>query len=88
MVEILKAIRASGNHVTFIPADLAHRTPYAQNLQRIGVEVVHQPFYSSVPDYLEQHGQEFDLVILSRADVASRFVESVEKVCAAGQARI
>jgi O-antigen biosynthesis protein len=79
MVEILKAIRARGNHVTFIPADLTHRTPYAQNLQRIGVEVVYQPFYSCAPDYLEQHGQEFDLIILSRADVASRFVESARR---------
>jgi glycosyltransferase involved in cell wall biosynthesis len=79
MMEILKAIRASGNQVTFIPADLAHRSPYAQNLQRIGIEVVHHPFYPSVPDYLEEHGREFDLVILSRADVASRFVEPVKR---------
>ena len=81
MMEILKAIRAGGKQVTFIPADLVHRSPYAQNLQRIGIEVVHQPFYQSVLYYLEEHGREFDLVILSRADVASRFVEPV-RMCA------
>jgi glycosyltransferase involved in cell wall biosynthesis len=79
IVEIVKAIRASENRVTFIPADLAHRTPYAQNLQRIGVEVVHQPFYSSVADYLERHGREFDVIILSRADVAARFLEPARR---------
>ncbi len=40
---------------------------------------MHQPFYQSVTDYLEQHGDEFGLVILSRADVASRFLEQVRK---------
>ena len=45
----------------------------------MGIEVVHQPFYQSVTDYLEQHGDEFGLIILSRADVASRFLEQVRK---------
>ncbi len=79
MMEILKAIRASGNHVAFVPADMAYNAPYARNLQRIGVEVAYQPFYPSVPEYLEQHGQEFELVIVSRADIASRFVEPVRR---------
>jgi O-antigen biosynthesis protein len=80
MMEILKALRASVSHVTFVPADLAHRTPYVQNLQRIGIEVVYQPYYQSVTDYLAEQGREFGLVILSRADVATRFVESVREL--------
>ncbi len=51
--------------------------PYAQNLQRMGVEVAYQPYYSSVPDYLALHGHEFDMVIISRAEIASRYFEAV-----------
>ena len=66
MMEIVKAIRRRGHHVAFLAEGLLRRQPYAQNMQRLGVEVVHQPFYRSVTDYLDQHGREFDLVIVSR----------------------
>jgi len=80
MLEIVKAIRRRGHHVAFLAEGLAHRQPYAQNMQRLGVEVVHQPFYRSVIDYLDQHGREFDLVIVSRADIASRYLETVRSL--------
>src|SRR5205823_13374409 len=70
MMEILKAMRRRGHPVAFIPDSMLLSTPYDQNLQRIGVEIVHQPDYQSATDYLVQHGRGFDLVIISRADIA------------------
>jgi glycosyltransferase involved in cell wall biosynthesis len=78
MMEILKAIRHRGHHLAFIPEGLSLSTPYAQNLQQLGVEVVHRPYYPSVTAYLEQHGRDFDLVIVSRADVASNYLDAVQ----------
>ncbi len=70
--EIIRAIRSRGHHVAFLPDDLAVRSPYQQALQAIGVEVIHHPYYRSVRSFLRQHGDEFDLVILSRAEIAAR----------------
>ena len=79
MMEILKAIRRRGHHVAFVPASMVRALPYAQNLQRLGVEVVYQHYYQSVEDYLERHGREFELVIISRADIASRYMGPVRE---------
>jgi GT2 family glycosyltransferase len=72
MVEILRAIRRRGHHVAFIPDDFRLTSPYVEELLSTGVEVIHEPYYDSVEDYLCEHGREFDLAILSRGRVASR----------------
>ena len=41
-----------------------------------GVEVIHHPYYNSVTSFLRQHGQEFDLVLISRAEIAARYIAS------------
>ncbi len=79
MIEIVRAIRRRGHHVAFLPDDLMASTRYQQVLQGIGVEVVHHPYYRSVRSYLKQHGADFDLVIISRAEVALRHMDSVRR---------
>src|SRR5262249_6419574 len=86
MVGILKAIRVQGHHVALMPASLTPSTPAASFVQSLGVEALYQPYYSSVREYLEKHGREFDLVILSRADVAVLYIESVKSL--APQAKV
>jgi GT2 family glycosyltransferase len=78
MLELLRSIRRTGHHVTFIPDDLVAGAPYRQQAQRSGVEVIHRPFYDSVPSFLSQHGHDFDLVIVSRAEVAARHMASIK----------
>jgi O-antigen biosynthesis protein len=79
MMEIVRAFRRRGHHVTFIPSNLAVRNPYLQDLQSIGVEVIHQAYYPSIIDYLKQHGREIDLAIVSRLDVAARHMAAVRR---------
>jgi GT2 family glycosyltransferase/glycosyltransferase involved in cell wall biosynthesis len=79
IVEIIRGFLRRGHHVTFIPDNMTVFSPYLEDLQRIGVEVVHPPFYSSVDEYLLQHGREFKLSIISRADVAERHMETVRR---------
>jgi glycosyltransferase involved in cell wall biosynthesis len=85
MVEILRAIRNRGHHVTLIPDNLAVSSPYHEALQGMGVEVVHHPYYRSVAAYLKQHGSEFDLAILSRAEIAGRHLATVRHLCPAAK---
>jgi O-antigen biosynthesis protein len=78
MFEMMRLIRQRHFHVTFIPGNLLAQSPYKENLQRNGIEVIHHPYYCSVGEYLEQHGGEFDLVIMSRAEVAARHFVAVK----------
>ena len=66
MLEMVRAIRRRGHHVSFIPDDLIAPSPYQQVLQGMGVEVIHHPYYRSVRSFLKQHGEDFELVIISR----------------------
>jgi GT2 family glycosyltransferase len=85
MVEILRAVRNRGHHVTLIPDNLAVASPYHETLQGMGVEVVHHPYYRSVAAYLKQYGREFDLAILSRAEIAGRHMATVRHLCPAAK---
>jgi GT2 family glycosyltransferase/glycosyltransferase involved in cell wall biosynthesis len=79
MLEMLSAIRRRGHHVSFVPDNMIASSPYRQLLQRAGVEVIHHPYYHSVAAFLKRHGQEFDLAIISRAEVAARHMTTVKR---------
>ena len=79
MMEFIRAIRRRGHRVTFIPDNMAVFSPYLEQLQRLGVEVVYPPYFGSVEEYLKKHGCEFNLAIISRADVADRHMETVRR---------
>ncbi len=86
MIELIRAIKRRGHHVAFIPDNWGVFSPYLEDLERIGVEVVCPPFYNSPHDFLKQHGRQFRLAIISRADVAARNMAAVRQL--APQARI
>jgi len=86
MMEIMRGIMRRGHHVALLPDNMMVFAPYLQELQTIGVEVAYPPHYRSVAEYLEQHGREFNLVIISRADVADRHMTTVRQL--APQAKI
>ena len=78
MFEMLGLMRAMGFQVTFVAANLEYRLPYAADIQAIGVEVLHHPYVSSIVRYIEQHGGDYDIVMLSRESVASQYLEVVK----------
>ena len=86
LVEIIQAILRSGHHVTFVPDTLTVSSPYLENLQKVGVEVIRKPFYQSVLEYLKQYGHEYHLVIISRAAIVARHMTAVRRF--APQARV
>jgi O-antigen biosynthesis protein len=86
MMEMIRAFSQTGHHVTFIPGDLSGWPGYLEDLQSIGVEVIHQPYYRSAADYMRQHGREFSLVVLSRLATAAKFMTMARRL--APQAKI
>jgi GT2 family glycosyltransferase len=79
MSQILNILHGLGHRVTFLPDNLADIPPYGDDLRKRGIEVVHHPHIKSARAYLEAHGPEFDVVILSRCDFARKHVANVRQ---------
>jgi GT2 family glycosyltransferase/glycosyltransferase involved in cell wall biosynthesis len=78
-VQEIRMLQANGFKVTFAAENMAHMGKYTDELQRMGVECLYAPFYTSIHQVLEQRGREFDLVFITRYDVADRHIENVRK---------
>jgi glycosyltransferase involved in cell wall biosynthesis len=63
-------LQALGYKVTVLPLNLAHLGRYAKTLQARGVEVLHAPFVESLEDALAARADAFDLVYMTRYNVA------------------
>ena len=77
MWELLAHLRSRHHHVTFAPDTLHSSSPYGDNLQALGIEVVQAPYYRSMDRFLSQHGADFSLIILSRAHIARRHIAAI-----------
>lgn len=78
-IQEMRMLQALGFKCTFIPQNLAWMGHYTQNLQRTGVECLFAPFYTSINQVLEQRGQEFDLVYITRYYVAKNYLELIRQ---------
>ena len=76
---LLQVMRDSGCKVTFVADNLEYRAPYSADLAGEGVEVLHGPHVRSIEAYLEEHGREFDAVVLVRYYVALRYIDAVRR---------
>jgi glycosyltransferase involved in cell wall biosynthesis len=75
MYSILKVLKNLGYRTTFIPEDLRHREPYESELRSLGIETVCGNI--NMEDYFRKNGPRFDIVILSEALAAFRFISLV-----------
>ena len=81
MFNFLKILSELGHKVTFIGDNSERLEPYTSTLQQAGVEVVYEPYVASIEDYLSTNGHFFDIVMLSRAHVASKYINEVKRLC-------
>jgi GT2 family glycosyltransferase len=76
----LRMLRGLGFEVSFIPAtNLLYLGRYTQDLQGIGIVCQYAPFIRSVEDFLKDEGKRFDLVFLSRAPTAAKYIDLVRQ---------
>ncbi len=74
------ALMALGYKVTFLSADnMAQINPYTQNLQKLGIECLYHPYYSSVEEILRRLAVKPDLVYLHRFVNASKYAGLVKQ---------
>ena len=70
----IKLIQSLGFKVTFVPENMAFFGKYSLELQKIGVEVIYSPFYSSVNQVLERRLSEMNAVYITRYSVAEKYL--------------
>jgi GT2 family glycosyltransferase/glycosyltransferase involved in cell wall biosynthesis/SAM-dependent methyltransferase len=79
---IMLLLREMGFQVTFIPVDnFLYMPKYTTAIQRAGVEVLYAPYFCTVEQHLEESGGRYDLAMLFRVSVASRYLNSIRKLC-------
>ena len=81
LVNLFALLGELGFKVTFAAANLEAPQPYVTDLQRQGVEVLYRPYVKSLAHHLKARGGEYDLVILSRADTAAKFMAIARRHC-------
>ncbi|MCY4044186.1 MAG: glycosyltransferase, partial [Cellvibrionales bacterium] len=73
----MKILQALGHKVTFVPENMAHMGKLSYQLQKMGVEALYAPFYTSVFDVIEQRIHEFDAVYITRFSVAENYIDFI-----------
>lgn len=80
MFEMLGVMARMGAKVTFLADNLEYRELYVSQIQALGVEVIYHPVESNVTRFLERHAAEYDVILLSRATVAVKHIDTVKRV--------
>ncbi|MEA3638321.1 MAG: glycosyltransferase [Lamprobacter sp.] len=79
MVNMIEIMQQFGCKVTFAASNLEAPQPYVRNLQQKGVEVLYRPCVKSIRRHLAECGGRYEMIVLSRADTASRSMADVRR---------
>lgn len=81
MFNLLKVFRKLDYKVSFIPDNLHYHKKYTPLMQAIGIECLYLPYVTSISEHLEHFGSQYQVVLLSRADVAEKNIDAVVQYC-------
>ncbi len=76
-IQEIRLLQSLGFKVTFVPTNLAYLGRHTQLLQRMGVEVIYAPHVPSLEAFIASRIAEFDLVFITRYQVADRVTDLV-----------
>ncbi|MCL7945143.1 glycosyltransferase [Marinobacter sp. ATCH36] len=78
-IQEMRMLQANGCKVSFVAENMAHMGKYTDNLHRMGIETFYAPFSTSIDQVLHERGDEFDIVYITRYDVAERHLPTIRK---------
>lgn len=84
-IQEIRLVQSLGYKVTFLPENLAHLGDYTDELEKMGVEVIHAPFFLSVNEYLSKHAAEFDAFYITRFYVARDIIGRLRDLAPQGR---
>ncbi len=81
-INMMLLLRDMGFQVTFIPqGDYLYLSKYTSDLQRAGIEVLYQPYCTSVDQHIKESGHRYDLVLVFRVGVISQHLQVIRRYC-------
>ena len=83
MMACLHVLLHAGFLVKFWPHNLSYSPDYTEALQALGIEVFHGPDQAPFDSWIKSAGREFDLILVSRPDVAEDVMPSIRRHCRA-----
>jgi GT2 family glycosyltransferase len=78
-IQEIKLLVSLGFKVTFVPENLAHFGKFTSDLQKMGVEVLYAPFYTSLDQVLSLRLPEMNGVYITRYQVAEKYLERIKQ---------
>ncbi|MEO1015843.1 MAG: glycosyltransferase [Pseudomonadota bacterium] len=75
----MKILCELGHRVTFVPENLRWEGRYSRDLQRIGVEVIHNPYAENAREFLLKEGGAYDVFFMARAATGGEFMISLKE---------
>jgi GT2 family glycosyltransferase/glycosyltransferase involved in cell wall biosynthesis len=81
MFNLLTVFQQLGFKVTFVPVNGQRVSPYTEAMQEQGFECIYDPFMVSFESFIVSRGNEFDLIVISRATVAETSLPICFKYC-------
>ena len=83
MLAFMEALVSSGRIVKFMPDNL-YRTPeYSDALEDLGIEILHDPWTESLAVWISENGADVDEVLVSRPDIAAKYLPLLRQHCRA-----
>jgi O-antigen biosynthesis protein len=80
-INVIRILNEFGFRVTFVPeSNFIHRGKYTDTLQAMGVETIYAPYFRNVRDLLIEKDGNFELVVLCRVEIASRYLDLVRQL--------
>ena len=85
MMNLLAIFQQLGYKVTFFPDNLRYYEHYTPRMQALGIECCHAPYVSNLESHLKASGALYQVVLLSRADCAEKYIDTVRRLCPQAQ---
>jgi GT2 family glycosyltransferase/glycosyltransferase involved in cell wall biosynthesis len=81
MLNLLRIFQELEFKVTFVPLNSQRLPPYTEEMQQLGIECIYDPFMGGFEAFLTARRNDFDLILLSRAEVAERALPACLDLC-------
>ena len=78
-IQEMKLLLELGSKVVFLPLNFAHMGVHTERLQKLGVECLTYPFYTSLDQVLQARGAEFDLIYITRYETVRASLKSIRQ---------
>lgn len=79
MFNLLKIFKKLGYKVSFIAENLEYHQIYTPKMQSIGIECFYSPYLESIHSHFKTHGHLYNVVLLSRVNIARQFIDAAKK---------